>query len=49
MLNKRLGTFFIYAFVLLGVVISLFPFYWLFVMSTRTSAEFFRFPPVMIP
>lgn len=38
-----------YAFILLGVAISLFPFYWLFVMSTRASAEFFRFPPVMIP
>ena len=49
MARKRIGALCMYAFILLGVAISLFPFYWLFVMSTRTSAEFFRFPPVMIP
>lgn len=49
MARKRIGALCMYAFILLGVAISLFPFYWLFVMSTRASAEFFRFPPVMIP
>lgn len=38
-----------YFFVVLWAVISLFPFYWLCVMATRTSAEFFRYPPIMIP
>lgn len=29
----------------LGVVLSIFPFYWLVVMSTNTTAEIFGFPP----
>lgn len=49
MARKRIGALCMYAFILLGVAISLFPFCWLFVMSTRAPAEFFRFPPVMIP
>ena len=36
-------------FVILWAVISLFPFYWLSVMATRSSAEFFRYPPIMVP
>ncbi len=35
--------------VILWAVISLFPFYWLSVMATRSSSEFFRYPPIMIP
>jgi cellobiose transport system permease protein len=31
--------------VILGVLLSIFPFYWLVVMSTNTTAEIFGFPP----
>lgn len=49
MLRKRISKVPVYLFVILWAVISLFPFYWLAVMATRSSAEFFRYPPVMIP
>lgn len=32
-----------------GVLLSLFPFYWTIVMSTRTSTEIFQFPPKLLP
>ena len=31
--------------VLVGVLLSLFPFYWLLVMSTSTTADIFGYPP----
>src|SRR5690606_7935209 len=31
--------------VIIGVVLSLYPFYWLVVMSTNTTAEIFDYPP----
>lgn len=30
-----------------GLVVSIFPFYWLLVMSTRTTADIYSFPPKM--
>lgn len=33
----------------LGILISIFPFYWLVVMSTRTSEEIFAYPPKLTP
>ncbi len=30
---------------LIGVAVSVFPFYWLAVMSTRTTSDLYRFPP----
>lgn len=33
---------------LLGVLISIFPFYWLAVMSTRTTSDIYRFPPKLV-
>lgn len=48
-MGKKIPTIFFYFFVILWAFISLFPFYWLTVMATRTSAEFFRYPPIMIP
>ncbi|MFD0678511.1 MULTISPECIES: carbohydrate ABC transporter permease [unclassified Paenibacillus] len=32
-----------------GSLISLFPFYWLLVMSTATTSDMFRFPPRVMP
>lgn len=33
----------------LGAAVSLFPFYWMIVLSTRSSSAIYRFPPVMTP
>ena len=35
--------------VILGVLLSIFPFYWLIVMSTSTTAEIFSYPPRLVP
>lgn len=34
---------------IIGMVISIFPFYWLVVMASRTSAEIFTYPPKLVP
>jgi cellobiose transport system permease protein len=34
---------------IVGVVLSLFPFYWTAVMSTHTTSEIFQFPPKLLP
>ena len=34
---------------LVGVVLSIFPFYWMFVMATRTTGDIFKYPPVFVP
>jgi cellobiose transport system permease protein len=34
---------------IVGVVLSLFPFYWTVVMSTHTTSEIFQFPPKLLP
>ncbi len=41
---KRLSVHFL---LLIGVAISIFPFYWMVVMSTNTTGDIFRFPPKM--
>jgi cellobiose transport system permease protein len=33
----------------LGLLVSIFPFYWLIVMATRTSEEIFAYPPKLVP
>ncbi len=32
-----------------GALVSLFPFYWMFVLSTHPSAVIYQYPPVMVP
>ena len=39
----------IYIAVTFGALLCLFPFYWMFVVATRTSGEVFSFPPIIIP
>lgn len=34
---------------ILGVLLSIFPFYWMFLMATRTTPEIFRYPPALVP
>jgi cellobiose transport system permease protein len=38
-----------HACILVGVLLSLFPFYWLLVMSTSTTAQIFGYPPNLVP
>ncbi|MFC0673256.1 carbohydrate ABC transporter permease [Brachybacterium hainanense] len=33
----------------LGALVSIFPFYWMFVLSTHRSAAIFEFPPPLVP
>ncbi|MDR6881415.1 cellobiose transport system permease protein [Bacillus sp. 3255] len=43
------GTFWLHCAMGIGALLSLFPFYWLLVMSTATTADMFRFPPRLLP
>lgn len=37
------------ALLVLGVLVSIFPFYWLIVMATRTNEDIFAYPPKLLP
>ena len=43
------SSFFIYGFLTLASLLSLFPFYWMFVMATRPSSAFSAVPPIITP
>jgi cellobiose transport system permease protein len=45
MTKVRLGRLTIHAALLVGVVISFFPFYWMVVMATNTTQDIYRYPP----
>ena len=47
-MNKVISKILLYGFIILGALVSLFPFYWLAVMATNSSAAFMRFPPVLV-
>jgi cellobiose transport system permease protein len=42
---KGVKNFFLHLLLVAGVLISVFPFYWLAVMSTSTTSDLYRFPP----
>lgn len=42
------GRILTHALLLVGVALSVFPFYWLMVMSTNTTADIFGYPPKLI-
>lgn len=44
-----LSRIFIYSFLSLASLLSLFPFYWMFVMATRPSAAYNSIPPTVTP
>jgi cellobiose transport system permease protein len=46
--NVKASNIFLHVVLLAGVIISLFPFYWLIVMASNTSSDIFRFPPPLI-
>lgn len=43
---SKLKKFVLHASLIMGVIISIFPFYWLMVMATNDSSASFKFPPV---
>ncbi|WP_328823792.1 carbohydrate ABC transporter permease [Microlunatus kandeliicorticis] len=44
-----MGTVVTHLCLIIGVILSLFPFYWLIVMSTSTTGEIFGYPPKLVP
>jgi cellobiose transport system permease protein len=45
--SVKVSTLFLHAVLWVGVVISLFPFYWLIVMASNTTSSIFKFPPTL--
>jgi cellobiose transport system permease protein len=43
------GRTLVYVFLLIAALLSLFPFYWMFVMATRPSAAYNSIPPTLTP
>ena len=47
--GRALGRTLLYTVLILGALISLFPFYWMFVTSLKPSYAIFTYPPQIIP
>jgi len=47
--KNKIKTVLSYSIIIIGVIVSLFPFYWMFIGATNSSADIFSFPPKMIP
>lgn len=45
----RIGRLFMYLFLIVAGFLSVFPFYWMFVMATRPSAAYNSIPPTLTP
>jgi cellobiose transport system permease protein len=45
MKRKRLNGLLLHAALLLGAILSMFPFYWMLVLATNSTSEIYRFPP----
>ncbi|WP_211747311.1 carbohydrate ABC transporter permease [Paenibacillus sp. Marseille-Q4541] len=45
MKQSKLKSIILYLGLAIGLMISMFPFYWLLVMSTRTTSDIYQFPP----
>ena len=43
------GRIFVYVFLSLAAILSMFPFYWMFVMATRPSSAYNSIPPTITP
>lgn len=46
---NKLGRVMLYLFLTLGGLLSVFPFYWMFVIGSNTNAEVNKIPPALIP
>lgn len=49
MKKLTLGNVLLYIALLLGVLVSVLPFYWLFVLSTGTTSDIYAYPPKLVP
>ena len=49
MRRTRIGRAAIHVVLATGVLISFFPFYWMVVMATNTTADIYRYPPKLTP
>ncbi|MEU0075135.1 carbohydrate ABC transporter permease [Streptomyces sp. NPDC006332] len=47
--GSRTRRLLVHAVLLAGLLVSVFPFYWLVVMASRTTGEIFRYPPILVP
>lgn len=47
--HERLKKVLTYVFLSLGALIMVFPFYWMFISSFKTSSEILQFPPTLLP
>jgi lactose/L-arabinose transport system permease protein len=49
MQKREFNKLLLYIFALVGVTISVFPFYWMFTASTLTESQIFKVPPTLVP
>jgi len=49
MRSRSLGTILLYVALVAGVLVSIFPFYWLFVLATGTTSDIYAYPPKLLP
>ncbi len=47
--RKAIGTVSLHAVLGLGALVSLFPFYWMFISATKTTSQIFATPPSLLP
>ena len=47
--SKLREKFIIYILLTVGMLLSLFPFYWMFISATHPTSDFFSFPPKLLP
>jgi len=48
-MNNKFGRFVAYVFLSIMMLLSAFPFYWMFVIGSNTTADANQFPPVIVP
>lgn len=48
-MKKTIARFFLYLFLIIGAIIMLFPFFWMFSAAFKTTQEINRFPPSWLP
>src|SRR5690625_2768078 len=47
--GKKLPKISLYIFLILSGLLSIFPFYWMFVVGSNTTSAINKFPPVVVP
>ncbi len=47
--QKKLPKIILYVFLICSALVSLFPFYWMFVIGSNSTTSVNQFPPAMIP